>query len=136
MRVSSLTPFLVFVVLSIAGNGCNEDNSNIAGSPSDIVFPPQNISFAQHVQPLFNQTCALSQCHDDGPHQSDLCLTSYYNTMFRTPGVVIATHPELSTLVFRIEGSSGERMPLNTPPLNQNQINGIRTWIVEGAQDN
>lgn len=119
----------------LAMTGCEDQVTN-NGSPSDIIFPPQEVSYAQHVQPLFNQTCALAQCHDDGPHQSELCLTSYYNTVFRTPGVVIATRPDQSTLVHRIEGSSGDRMPPNTPPLNQNQINGIRTWIVEGARDN
>jgi hypothetical protein len=37
----------------------------------------------------------------------------------------------------KIEGrADGARMPLNRNPLNQNQINGIRTWINEGAQRN
>jgi hypothetical protein len=94
------------------------------------------VSFVSHVQPLFNQTCALSGCHDAGVHPSELCLTDYFNVVFRTPGVIVPGQPELSTLVFRIEGSTGPRMPLNSPPLNQNQIDGIRTWIAEGAQDN
>jgi len=112
---------------------CKDDIST--ESPSDVVFPVRNVSFAQHVQPLFNQTCALSGCHDAGTHPSDLCLTDYFNTVFRTRGVVTPGQPELSTIVQRIEGTLGDRMPFGLPPLNQNQINGIRTWIVEGALD-
>jgi len=105
--------------------------------PADIIFPTRDVSYSQHVQPLFNQSCAFAACHDDGPHpDSELCLTSHYNTVFRTLTIVIPGKPELSKLVQRIEGSVGDRMPLNSPPLNQNQINGIRTWIVEGAKDN
>ena len=125
---------LAGVLLSPLLSGCKDENPT--GMASDIVFPSADVSYSQHVQPLFNQTCALSGCPDDGPHQSDLCLTSYFNTVFRTAGVVTPGRPELSTIVFRIEGTSGQRMPLTGPPLNQNQINGIRTWIVEGAADN
>jgi hypothetical protein len=39
-------------------------------------------------------------------------------------------------LVLRIQGSVGARMPPGQYPLNQNQIDGIRTWIAEGAKDN
>ena len=126
---------LILVLLTIfLFSGCKDDVP--VDTSSDIVFPPSNVSYLQHVQPLFNQTCALSACHDNGTHSSALCLTTYNNTVFRTPGVVIAGQPEVSTLVFRIEVTSGQQMPLNRPPLNQNQINGIRTWIAEGAKDN
>ena len=108
----------------------------LQGSPSNIVFPTRDVSYAQHVKPLFNQTCALAACHDNGSHSSALCLTSYNNAVFRTPGVIVPGQPEVSTLVYRIEGTSGLREPRNSSPLNQNQINGIRTWIAEGAKDN
>jgi hypothetical protein len=52
------------------------------------------------------------------------------------PGVVVAGQPAQSTLVWRIEGSVGQRMPLGMNPLNQNQIAGIRKWILEGARNN
>ena len=134
MNLHILGVFCLLVGLGVLLGGCKDENP--AGMASDVVFPVDNVSFSQHVQPLFNQACAFSGCHDDGPHESDLCLTSYFNAVFRTTGVITPGQPELSTLVFRIEGTVGQRMPLNGPPLNQNQINGIRTWIVEGAMDN
>lgn len=129
----------VFLLLTISGlvllPGCKDES--VTGMTSDIIFPIDNVSFSQHVQPLFNQGCALAGCHDEGPHpDTEVCLTSYFNTVFRTPGIVTPGKPELSTLVFSIEGTVGRRMPLNGPALTQNQINGIRTWIVEGAMNN
>jgi hypothetical protein len=125
-----------FLMLIFLVAGCKDETPLEGGSPSTVVFPSQEVSYAQHVQPLFNQACALAGCHDNGTHQSELRLTTYFNTVFATQGVVIPGQPESSTLIFRIEGTAGQPMPLNSPPLNQNQINGIRTWIVEGAMDN
>jgi hypothetical protein len=108
-----------------------------SGSPSNIVFPTDStVSYSRHVQPLFNQTCALSSCHDDGQHQSVLKLTDYGNTVTSLPGVVVPRQPDQSTIILRIQGLSGARMPLNRNPLNQNQINGMRAWIAAGAKNN
>jgi len=87
------------------------------------------------VQPLFNQTCAISGCHDDS-QSLQVRLTSYGNVYFAQPQIVVEGTPESSVLVLRIEGRLGQRMPLNRNPLNQNQINGIRAWIAEGARNN
>ena len=114
---------------------CKDDNPVDGGSPSNVVFPTSNVRYSQHVQPLFNQACAFVGCHDDGVPQDQLKLTSW-GSVTNFPGVVAPGQPELSTLVIRIEGTSGPRMPLTGNPLNQNQINGIRTWIVEGAMNN
>jgi hypothetical protein len=118
-------------------SSCKDDNpTGDQGSPSNIIFPANTVSYQQHVQPLFNQTCALAGCHDAGAHESPLILTSFGNTVLSIPGIVITGQPDQSTLVFRIEGRVGQRMPLGRNPLNQNQINGIRTWIAEGARNN
>ncbi|HCV42832.1 MAG TPA: hypothetical protein DGH68_05070 [Bacteroidetes bacterium] len=102
----------------------------------DIVFPSSNVSYSQHVQPLFNQACTFAGCHDDGQHQSPLKLTSWANTVMMVPGIVVSGRPDQSILVSKIQGSLGQRMPPNTNPLNQNQINGIRTWIADSAKNN
>jgi hypothetical protein len=40
-------------------------------------------------------------------------------------------------LIRRVEGQAGyPRMPPYTNMLNDNQINGLRTWIAEGAKNN
>jgi len=119
--------------LSLLVARCKDENP---GSPSDIAFPPTNVSYVRQVQPLFNQACNFVGCHDDGQGQGKLKLTSYYNTVFGLAGVVVPGKPESSTLVLRIQGSVGMRMPPDRNQLDDNQINGIRTWIAEGAKDN
>jgi hypothetical protein len=128
----------LFLVLGASlAAGCKDENTPVDGdSPSSIVFPSANVSYGQQVQPLFNQACALSGCHDDGAHQSSLSLTSYDKLMFGGTLVVIRGQPEQSMLVMRIEGTVGARMPSPQRPLNQNQITGIRAWIGEGAKNN
>lgn len=124
---------LLFAAVFIS---CKDDVVGEGGSPSNVVFPSSNVSYGQHVQPLFNQTCALPGCHDDGVPQGQLKLTEYGKAVLEIPGIVVPGSPDQSTLVLRIEGRVGQRMPLNRNPLNQNQIGGIRTWITEGAQNN
>ena len=121
----------------LSGAGCKGTApTGPDNSPSNIVFPTNGISYSAQVQPLFNQACNLSGCHDAGQHQSALDLTSYGEAVLTIPGIVVSGKPDASTLVLRIQGSVGARMPPGTYPLNQNQINGIRTWIQEGAKNN
>lgn len=114
------------------GLRCDDENP----VSSDVVFPPNNVSYGAHVEPLFIEACAFSGCHGEVQPAAGLRLTSYDNLMFNSNQVVIRERPDESILVLRIEGRLGARMPLNKPALNQNQINGIRTWIAEGALNN
>jgi hypothetical protein len=93
------------------------------------------VSYSQHVQPLFNQTCALSGCHNDASRAGNLTLTSYHNLTIR-PNIVVPGDPNSSLLYLRITGQIGQQMPLNRSPLNSNQQQGIRIWIEEGAENN
>ena len=127
----SLAAVSVFLLaLLIVGAGCKDEN------PVDVEFPTSNVSYGAHVQPLFNQACALSECHDDGTHDSKLVLTSYTGLMNPQLLVVTPGDPQNSMLVQRIEGRVGAQMPLDRNPLNDNQITGIRAWIGEGAKNN
>jgi mono/diheme cytochrome c family protein len=129
---------LIGLVILPALFGCKDTNAPGNGdSPSNVVFPARDVSYSVQVQQVFNQACNYGGCHDDGAHQSALRLTQYGYAVLTIPGVVVAGKPDESTLIFRIEGRVGVRMP--PPPtnaLNQNQINGIRTWIAEGAKNN
>ncbi|MGB9774390.1 MAG: c-type cytochrome domain-containing protein [Bacteroidota bacterium] len=113
---------------------CSGTN-NPAGTETPIVFPDKNISYSQSIQPLFDRTCALSNCHDDITQASNLSLTSYNNATAR-PGIIIPGDPDHSILVERIDGRLSPRMPLYRDTLNANQIHGIRQWILEGARNN
>jgi hypothetical protein len=129
----------LFVCLSLPGLiGCKDQNpAGEDGSPSNIVFPTSGVSYQYQVQPLFNQACNFTGCHGSDAPANLVKLTSWGELMTSGAGagVVVIGQPESSTLVLRIEGR-GARMPPTGLPLNQNQINGIRAWIAEGAKNN
>jgi hypothetical protein len=131
-----IIPWIIAAAL-LSVSGCKDENPVGDGdSPSNVVFPISGVSYARDVDLLFRQTCAISGCHGDGTQTSALRLTNYDELMNKGMLVVLRGDPANSTLVMRIEGRLGERMPLNRRPLNQNQINGIRAWIGEGALNN
>ena len=97
---------------------------------------------------IFNLNCAFSGCHGGAAPQLGLNLSagqarattvnvqSVENAnLFRiAPG-----DPDNSYLVWKIEGRpeiSGAQMPRGRAPLPQDQIDVIRQWITDGAQDN
>lgn len=129
--ILKLTSFLLVANLIYFTNSCKEEIE------SDIVFPDSGVSYIQHVEPLFIQTCVYMGCHaSDTYEQFGFSLDSYQN-IFSRPGIIIHGDPDASILVHRIEGRFGLlRMPLNQPPLTDNQIKGIKTWIKEGARAN
>ena len=113
--------------------GCDDQ---VAGN--DLKIPDSNVSYSQHIQPLFNKACATSGCHDDITMADGISLTTWSGTT-ADPSVVFPGEPDNSKLVWAIEGRAG--IPAMPPPgypayLTENQINGIKTWIDEGAKNN
>lgn len=135
--MSRFFPWLAVLVgtVYVLGGGCKDDLSG--PGTEGIVFPDSNVSYLKHVQPLFDRGCAFSGCH--GPDTFDdagFSLDSYQNATNRSD-IIVPRNPDGSILVRRIEGTTaGVRMPLTRPPLTDNQIRGIRRWILEGAQLN
>lgn len=122
--------FYVFSIIVCIIPSCKEDIHT-----EEIVFPDSGVSYIKHVEPLFFNTCAFTGCHgEDTFEERGFSLDSYQNAIAK-PGIIIPGEPEHSILVQRIGiGSGFVRMPLNRQPLNENQINGIKTWIREGAR--
>ena len=136
MRARIILPGVAVLLLAFAG--CKDDRIvGDDGSPSNVVFPVSGISYGEQVQILFTQACNYGGCHGSDAPANMVKLTSWGELMTTgaSVGVVIPGEPQNSTLVFRIEGR-GARMPPAGLPLNQNQINGIRAWIAEGAKNN
>jgi len=99
-------------------------------------IPSSNVSYSQHIQPVFDAKCNYAGCHNDRDMAGGLSLTNYYNTtadyLIVAPGL-----PENSKLVWSIEGRGTNPMPpVGRWPLTKNQIDGIKTWIKEGAKNN
>ncbi len=127
--------FLFLVIAAAIIFSCKDTSTT---PPSSIVFPA-DVSYGKHVQPLFNITCALPQCHDADTYDANGYSLDSYEHMTATIGlqIIIPRNPDASPLYLSLIGKApGAQMPLNRPPLDTNQINGIHRWIGAGAPDN
>jgi hypothetical protein len=122
------------VVVAFAGivffSSCKDTGTELTDIPSS------NVSYSQHIQPLFYKYCTSSKCHDDGTMAGGLSLTTWASTtasyLVVAPGL-----PANSKLYIVVSGQSATPMPpLGYPALNSNQVTGIKTWIKEGAKNN
>jgi hypothetical protein len=122
---------LMFLVTS-----CKDQITDPNANP--IVFPDANISYSKHVDPLFQQRCALGGCHAGSSGQAglDLLAPSYSSLINHQPRLVTSGASNNSLLVQRIDGRLAPQMPYMSQPLNANQIAGIKKWIDEGAKNN
>ena len=91
------------------------------------------VSFSRQVLPIFQETCA--ECHGPETKEVELGLTTYADVMKGSEygPVVEAGNPGESILLDMV--AAGE-MPQEAPPLEEDQVELIRSWIQQGAQDN
>jgi hypothetical protein len=128
--------FLVLITILFSINAC--DDTITVDNLDKKVIPTSNVSFSQDIYPIFQVKCAYSGCHSGSSPAGEIDLTSWVNVT-AYPDVVYPGDPSLSRLVWAIEGTAGiSRMPpTNTGlVLTPDQIQGIKTWIKEGAKDN
>ena len=108
--------------------GCS--SSDIT-NPNQIVFPASNVSFHATVAPFLQLSCNQVGCHD-APRSANqgIDLTSWIGV--RSNNVVLpkdTTSPLVGVMYGRYQHSG----PFIA---NDNQRNGIKVWVLEGAQDN
>jgi len=128
------------IMIGLASVLACSDSDNPAAPPPPTV--PKNVSFAKHVQPIFDARCAVTGCHVAPNPPAGLVLTkgeSYANivnvpTQVFTPGVRV-TPGDASQSVLYVLVDEGQ-MPASGPPLTSVQVQTIKKWIEDGALDN
>ncbi len=125
----------ISILLFLPLTGC--DDTITVEDVDKKVIPDSNVSFSQHIYPVFQIKCAFSGCHVGPSPQAGLDLTSWAGTT-ANPNIILPGNPELSSMVWTIEGLAGfpPMPPVGYRPLTINQINGIKIWIAEGARNN
>jgi len=140
--IKTLFALSLFALLLTACGGGN-------GSSSPPVQPPGTTfgpNFSEIQANVFSPTCATTGCHfgAGAPQGLRLDEVNSYGLLvgvasMEDPAVlrVAAGDPNNSYLIQKLEGtaSSGARMPLNAPALDQSVIDVIRQWITDGAID-
>jgi len=129
----------VFLVVLFIMNACKDQGTN----PEDqaVVLPDSNLTYIDHIRELFILKCASRNgCHSSIDQAAGLNLTDYQalTNHFIDNGsvpLIIFRDGENSALYRILLGPylSNPRMPLDGPYLNENQTNGVRRWIDEGA---
>ena len=114
------------------------DDTLTVQNVDDKPIPDTNVSFADHIYPVFQVKCAFSGCHASSNPANGLDLSTWAGVT-ADPNIVFPGEPDLSRLVWSIENRAGIS-PMPPPgyarPVTLDQIKGIRTWIAEGALDN
>ena len=129
MKFSPVSRYKVIIGVLLFTSGCS--SSDIT-SADQIVFPVSGVSFRAHVEPLFSISCNTTGCHDGARSDNNYVdLTSWVGVrninVVNQPG---DTNCGLIRVVFGRELHPG---PLK---INDNHRQGLKTWVLEGAQDN
>lgn len=102
-----------------------------------IPVPGSHISYGRQIAPLFALHCA--GCHGISNPSSNLRLTQFQSLEAggNIGEEIVPGHPEESILMDFIEGKRGprHRMPQNARPLSPAEIDSVRQWISEGAEN-
>lgn len=125
--------FLILFTILIITISQNCDDSLTSTDIDNIVMPDSNVSYSRHVAPVFEVKCV--PCHNDGRSDGGVNLSSHVKAT-SDPSIIFPGSDSTSILVYTIE-----RIPPYPPMppsewLKRNHIDGIRTWIREGAQNN
>ncbi len=126
--IFSLLLFLLFAMCN-----CN----STVGPDNNIVFPDEGeVSFQNNVLPFLKVKCALSGCHD-GYNIKASDMTDYFKVTASPDnlGLVVPKNPDGSVLVQVIEGTN-PHLDYYKISITENQKQGIRRWIQDGALNN
>lgn len=129
--ITILSTLSLLLLITIA---CDD---TITGEEIDnIEIPGRNVSYQEYIEPVLQIKCANRACHDAISGAGGIVLVTHTHVT-RDASIVFPYNPENSRLVWAIEGQTGTIMPpLGYYPLTANQVEGIKTWISEGAQNN
>ena len=129
---------LILFVLS----GCERAGPLEGPDPSD------EVTLTQIQTNIFDTNCALSGCHTGGnpPQGLDLSVGQAFSNLVNVASMeqssvlrVAPGDPENSYLLHKIRGDAGitgSQMPLGRTALSASEIELVRQWIEDGAQNN
>ncbi|MBK7629606.1 MAG: hypothetical protein IPJ23_02600 [Ignavibacteriales bacterium] len=135
--MNKIIKHIIITVLAIIFFTSCDDTLTI-DNVDDKPMPDKNISFSQNIYPILQVKCAFSGCHAS-PNAADGIDLSTWANVTANPNIVFPGEPDLSRLVWAIEGRAGiSPMPPvgYARPVTATQLQGIKTWINEGALDN
>lgn len=126
--------FFLFLRLVV---GCG---TQVIGPDTKIVFPDSLISYINNVEPFMRVKCSYIGCHCEPPNNGyNASNMSNYFSLFNTDnlGLIISGNPNGSRLIQILDGRLPHTYYLFPQGyITQNQLNGMKRWIQEGAKNN
>jgi len=110
------------------------DDTLTSTDVNNIVMPDSNVSYAKHIAPVFEVKCV--PCHNNNGRQEAGLDLSSWTGVTADPSIVARGSDSTSILVWTIEGFPPYPLMPPTGRMIDNHIDGIRTWIREGALNN
>jgi uncharacterized membrane protein len=112
-----------------------DDTMTIDTSGNGVPCDPNVIYFETDILPLLQSNCAFSGCHDAASAEDGVVLISY-ETVMATGDVEPFDLSDSELYEVLVEGDIDKRMPPSpTPALNQDKIQLIAQWILQGAEN-
>jgi len=109
------------------------DDTLTSTEVNNIVMPDSNVSYSRHIAPVFEVKCV--PCHNSSRKEAGLDLSSWSSATL-DPSIIARGSDSTSILVFSIEGFPPYALMPPSGRMIDNHIDGIRTWIREGALNN
>lgn len=130
LRVELFSALAVPIGIALIVQGC------ATGPPGRSTLDaraPAGVSFAEQIAPIFEARC--TECHGETNPESGLSFSTYERAMVGSDfgPVIEAGNPVGSYIIDMI--SSGD-MPEVGDPVPPGEIELIRSWIAEGAENN
>ncbi len=114
---------LSFIAISSLAVSCKKDKAPGVG-PVDVCA--DTVSFTQVVQPLIEQNCATSGCHDANTAQSGFNFSGHFNISVFSDSMIGAIRHDPGFVP----------MPFAQPKFADSLIQQIECWIAQGKLDN
>lgn len=111
--------------------------SNAAEKSSTADATSRKISYYREIRPILQANC--QGCHQPAKSKGGYVMTDF--KMLLAGGdskgaAIVPAHPDQSSMLKMVTPQDGEvRMPKGKPPLADNEVALIQTWIQQGAQD-
>lgn len=132
-KILQIKKYLLIFISALLLAACDDTLTNEEVNNRPI--PDSNVSYAQHIAPIFEIKCV--SCHNSSAREGGVDLSSW-SAAVSDPRIIFPGSDSTSVLVWTIERRSGfpPMPPVQFPPLTAEQIRGIKTWINEGAKNN
>ena len=142
ISLSKCTPILIALSFFISTSctkyqipGNQDPEPEALMHPTVSICDPDTVYFQNTILPLVVSSCGTNGCHDQVSRKDGIILTDY-SSIIRT-GKIKAGDPKDSEFFESLTEYGDDLMPPPPfDPLNSEQIQFIKTWILQGARNN